>query len=551
MTARASLLLAVTLLLAAGPAGAEGHDTLTIGISQFPSTLHPDIDAMAAKTYVLDMTRRPITAYDADWHRVCHLCTELPSRENGRVADEPGGGLAVTYTIRPGATWGDGVPVTSGDVLFTFAAGRHPLSGFDEHDLFVRDIKDITARDDRTFTVHLARRTCDFQGLDGFEVLPAHLEEPVFKADPASYPNRSLYRSDPANPGLYFGPYRIAAVDTGSSITLVPNPTWWGEKPPFARVVVRAVENSAALEAGLLAGDIDLAPGEIGLPLDQALSLEKRAGDRFDVVTKAGLFFEHADLNLDNPALGDLRVRQALLQAIDRQAISRQLFAGRQPVADGIVSPLDPKFDPDLPTYAYDPAVAGRLLDQAGWTGRAGGIRTNARGDKLSLTLASTAGNRSREMVEQVLQAQWRQIGIEVRIENQPARVLFGQTLRERRFSGLALFAWISAPGNIPRGILHSSMVPTAANGFSGQNYPGLKNPEIDKTLDDLEVVCEPKANQDLWNKLQRLYAETLPSLPLYTRAEATVKPKWLTNIIPTGHQEPTTLAIETWRVVR
>ena len=277
--------------------------------------------------------------------------------------------------------------------------------------------------------------------------------------------------------------------------------------------------------------------------------MEQRQGGRFDVLTKAGLFFEHADVNLDTPALADLRVRRALLQAVDREAISRQLFAGRQPVADGIVSPLDRMFDPAVPKYTYDPAAANRLLDEAGWTGRTGGIRSNAAGEKLSLTLASTAGNRSRELVEQVLQAQWRQVGIETRIENQPARVLFGQSLRERAYTGLALFAWISAPGNIPRGILHSSMIPSPANGYSGQNYSGLRDPEFDRTLDDLEVVCEPRANRALWAKLQKLYAERLPSLPLYTRAEATVKPKWLSNLVPTGHQEPTTLWIETWKV--
>ena len=544
---RARLLLVLLLLLASGPARA-GHDELTIGISQYPSNLHPAIDAMAAKAYVLAMTRRPFTAYDADWRRVCLLCVALPDREQGTAVDEPGGGMAVTYTIRPGAAWGDGVPVTTEDVLFSFAAGRHPLSGFDSHDFFTRDIKDITAKDARTFTVHLARRVCDYQGLEGLDILPAHLEKPVFEADPASYANRTLYRTDPTNRGLYFGPYRIAAVDTGSRIVLEPNPGWWGPPPPFKRVGVRAIENSAAREAALLAGDVALVPGEIGLSLDQVLALEKRQGGRFDILTKAGLFFEHADVRLDAPALGDVRVRQALLQAIDRETISRQLFSGRQPVADDIVSPLDRMFDPDVPKYTYSPAAANRLLDEAGWTGRAGGIRTNAAGDKLSFSLASTAGNRSRELVEQVLQAQWRQVGVEARIENQPARVLFGQTLRERAFTGLALFAWISAPGTIPRGILHSSMIPSAANGFSGQNYPGLRDPELDRTLDDLEVVCEPKANRALWAKMQRLYAEHLPSLPLYYRAEATVKPKWLTGLGPTGHQEPTTLWIETWK---
>jgi len=92
----------------------------------------------------------------------------------------------------------------------------------------------------------------------------------------------------------------------------------------------------------------------------------------------------------------------------------------------------------------------------------------------------TTAGNRSRELVEQVLQSQWRGIGVDVRIKNEPARVLFGDTLPHRRFE-LAMYAWISSPENVPRSILHSSEIPSAANGFVGQNATGFTSTEMDR----------------------------------------------------------------------
>src|SRR5205807_7937227 len=98
------------LLIAAAatlPAAAAEHTTLTIGLIQFPSTLNPNIDAMAAKSYVLGMARRPFTVYDADWKLTCLLCTQLPSVENGLAVpvDLPDGkkGIDLTYTIRPDA----------------------------------------------------------------------------------------------------------------------------------------------------------------------------------------------------------------------------------------------------------------------------------------------------------------------------------------------------------------------------------------------------------------------------------------------------------------
>jgi peptide/nickel transport system substrate-binding protein len=255
------------------------------------------------------------------------------------------------------------------------------------------------------------------------------------------------------------------------------------------------------------------------------------------------------ELNLDDPALADKRVRQALLYGIDRTAISAQLFAGRQPVADSFVSPLDWVHTSDVRRYPYDPGAARTLLEEAGWRGANGGIRRNQAGEKLVLELATTAGNRSRELVEQVLQSEWRAIGVEVHIKNQPARVLFGESVTKRNFM-MALFAMTSAPENDPRSTLRSDEIPTRERGYSGQNYPGFRNTEADGLIDAIELELDRNRRADLWHRLQALYAEELPSLPLYFRADPFVLPKWLSGVTPTGHQYPTTLWIEDWRVL-
>ncbi len=540
--------LALLLTVAATPATAA-KDELVIGISQFPGNFNPNIDSMMAKTYVLAMARRPFTVYDADWKLICMLCMELPDIEKGTAVPEKTAdgkdGIALTYTIRPDAVWGDGTPVTTRDVVFTWEVGRHPKTGVASSELYER-ITAIDVKDDKTFTMRVNKRTCDYQGINDFDVLPAHIERPNF-SDPAEYKTRSAYETDTANPGLWFGPYRIAEVSSGAHIVLEPNPTWWGEKPHFRRIVVRAVENTAALTANLLSGDVDMIAGELGLTLDQALQFEKRYRDRYAILYKPGLIYEHIDLNLDNPMLQDRRVRRALIHAIDREAISRQLFEGKQPVAHGQTNPLDRVYFAGVPKYAYDPGKAAALLEEAGWTRGPDGIRRNEEGAPLQLEIMTTAGNKSRELVQQAMQSQWRAAGIDVRIRNEPARVFFGQTVRERKFKAMAMFAWISSPENIPRTTLHSDEIPTPENGWAGQNYTAFDNKDMDKVIDDLEVVCEPEANQALWNRMQALYAEELPVIPLYFRANAFILPKWLKGVVPTGHQYPTSLWIETW----
>lgn len=549
LTAVGTFLFGLALSAVPAPANAA-RDELVIGITQFPASFHPNIDSMMAKTYILAMTLRPFTAYDQDWELVCMLCTELPTIENGLAVPEraPNGrrGIAVTYTIHAEARWGDGMPVSTKDVIFTWKVGRHPKSGVSNTE-FYRSLYKVDVKDEKTFTLHFDKLTFEYNAINGFQVLPAHVDAINF-ADPVAYKNRTVYDTDTTNEGLYFGPYLIAEVHSGSHVVLEPNPMWWGKKPKFRRIVVRVIEQTTALEANLLSGNIDMIAGELGLTIDQALAFESRHGRRFDVLYKQGLVYEHIDLNLENPILADRRVRLALIHAIDRRVISDKLFQGRQPVAHTSVNPLDWVYADDITTYPYDPTKAVHLLQEAGWTVMRRGVRENAEGKKLTLELMTTAGNRSRELVQQVLQSQWKQVGIDVRIRNEPARVFFGQTITERRFTGLVMYAWISAPESVPRTTLHSAHIPSADNNYAGQNYTGFRNEEMDRLVERIEVELDRETRRRLWHRLQEIYADELPVIPLYFRANAYVLPKWLDGVKPTGHQDPTTLWVEDWR---
>ncbi len=551
-----SAFIVLSLGVAVGPGPAAARE-LTIGITQYPTTFQPSVDPSVAKSYILGMTRRPLTVFDQDWELICMLCVELPTFENGLAVREPlpegvdsptDEGVALTYRIRPEATWGDGTPVTSDDAVFTWQVGRHPQSGVGSQELF-RRILSVEPIDEKTFVLHVDRISFQYNAVNDFNLLPAHIERPIFEAGPAEYRNRTAYDADPTNPGLAHGPYRIVEVVTGSRVVLEPNETWWGPPPAFERITVRVIENTAALEANLLSGSIDMIAGELGLTLDQALAFEKRHGEDYQVVYQPGLLYEHIDLNLDNPILQDRRLRHALIHAIDRAAISERLFAGRQPVAHSSVSPLDWVYWPGVPKYDYDPDRAEALLAAAGWSELRRGVRHDAEGNPLSLEIMTTAGARVRELVQQVLQSQWREVGIDLRIRNEPARVFFGETVSKRRFSAMAMFAWASSPENVPRSTLHSEEIPTAENGWSGQNYTGFRNAEMDALIEAIEVELDPERRKEMWARLQEIYAVELPVIPLYWRANPYILPRWLAGVRPTGQMASTTLWIEEWRV--
>ncbi|MGG5819763.1 peptide ABC transporter substrate-binding protein [Falsiroseomonas sp. HW251] len=549
----ARFLLTACSLLAATPALAQApaREQLTVGITQYPATFHPNIESMAAKSYVLGFARRPLTTYDPDWQLTCMGCETLPSLDNGlaRLETTPEGrpGIRVTWRLREGWRWADGTPVSADDMLFAWQAGRDFSTGFAGTE-FYRQAYEAIVEDPRTITLRFDRVTFEYASTGDWQPLPAHIERRRWEDDPRAYRSRSAYETEPTNPGLWNGPYRIAAVQPGAGVTLDRNAAWNGAAPAFRRIAIRTVENTTALEAQLLAGQVDMIAGELGLPLDQASALERRVGNRFRVGYRPGLIYEHLDVNLDVAPWGELSMRQALILSLDRAQIVQRLFEGRQPVAHTGINPLDWVNDPAVRQWPFDLARARALLEEAGWRPGPDGIRRNAAGERLSIELMTTAGNRSREAVQQVIQGMWRQAGIDTRIRNEPPRVLFGETLRRRRFTA-AMYAWISAPENVPRSTLHSDEIPRAERNWSGQNAVGFRNAEMDALLDAIPVELDREKRRLLWHRLQAIYAEELPSIPLWFRSDAHVWPAWLDNVRPTGHLAPSSLWVEEWRV--
>lgn len=549
MSVRAAILGLGLLLGAAAPAIAK--DDLVIGVSQFSSSMHPDIDPLVIKSYIHDFVIRPMTAYDQNWKLTCFLCTELPTIENGGAKYETTAdgkqGLAVKFTLKSDLKWGDGVPVTTKDLLFTWKLAIDPKSGFSNGNAWDR-AKSIDVIDDHTAILHLDHVIVSYNQWD--QLLPEHIEAKAAEGKEAGdYLKATAYNRAPTTPGLWNGPYMVTGYDSGSQVVLEPNPNWAGQKPYFKRVVIKTIENTAALQANLEAGDIDMAPGDApALTIDQVIALQKKSPDKFTYIYKPSLTYEHIDLKIENPFLQDVRVRRALLMAIDRQTLVDKLFAGKQPVAATWVNPLDANFAPDVPATKYDPAGAKKLLADAGWKPGADGICRNDKGDRLAFEIATTAGNKLRELVEAVLQSQWKAACVDVAIKNEPARTLFGETIKKRLFTGMAMYGWSSAVNESPRKTQFSDQIPTAANNYGGANYIGLNDPKMDQLINAAEQELDRAKQKVIWAQMQAIYADQVRVLPLFFRAEPYVVPKWLKGFTPTGHGDYSPLSAENWR---
>lgn len=531
---------------------------LKIGISQEFESLNPLIMSMSASSYMYRMVGRSLVVLDADGKWVPQLAKEIPSIEKGtaKIIQEAGKKkISAVWELVDKAAWNDGTPMTCQDFITSHMIATSPMVSVGEKELW-NQVERITFEPSNpkkcTFVYNKVK--WDFYQLAQFFPLPTHLEKAIFDKfgkQKEGYEKNSNYVRNPTLMGLYNGPYQIAEVKLGSHISFVPNKHFYGNPAKIQKIVVKLIPNTGTMEANLRSGTIDMV-STLGLDFDQALAFEKKVkneGLPYTVHFVPSTTYEHIDLNLDNPILKDIKVRKALLYSINREDLVKALFENRQQAALHNVSPKDAWFTNDpkkITIYRYSRREASKLLDEAGWKMEKDGYRYK-NGKKLSFTFMTTAGNKTRETVQVYLQNQWKMAGIEVLIKNEPARVYFGETTRKRKFEAMALFAWVSSPENSPRSNLASTAIPTAKNGWSGQNYTGWVNKEVDSALLALDLEFNPEKRKELVHSILKHYTHEVPVIPLYYRSDISVTPKSLKNYRMTGHQFFETNSIENW----
>jgi len=518
---------------------------VVIGITQEPSTLFLPFKDMRAAELVAKTGSYALTVYDADKQLQPWAATSIPTLGNGGVVMLSQGDaqrMQVTWRLADRFAWPDGKPLSADDFVFTWEMSKDDRLPILDRSSVDRILSMTSSDAGRTLTVVFKEPYAYYASYDNHFAVPRHLVEPLYRKNPGRV-HESTFGQRPALAGAF----TVQEWVVGSHITLRRNPAL---KPPFAphldEVIWRFVPQTQAMESHLLSGSVDIV-SPIGFTLDQAIAFEKRHGDAFDVHFTPALFWEHIDLKHEHPAFADVRVRRALLHAIDRAALVRELFNDRQQVAHGTVPPGATFHEPKVRRYPFDPALAGRLFDEAGWRRGEDGVRTKD-GVRLSVPFLTTAGDRLRLQVQQLLQAWWRDAGVEVRIANQPARILFGESVRHRKYEGMVMFSWSMMPDVPNRNLWRCDGVPSADNGWDGQNIPGWCHEEADRLLREAARSIDREQHDELMRGFERIFAEELPALPLYYRAEISVTRKGFEGWRPTGTFQSVGWNAHEWR---
>jgi peptide/nickel transport system substrate-binding protein len=415
---------------------------------------------------------------------------------------EEGPPQKITYKLNAKAVWSDGEPITSSDYKYTWDQIKNGSDIYDKTGY--KDIVSVDDSDPKTVVVTFSTPYAGWKDLFGgfYGVYPKHLLEGK---------DRNAEMKD----GYKWsgGPWIIDHWTKGQEVALTPNAKYWGKVPNLDKAVFKFITDTAAESQAYKTGQISMFYPQAQLELTQLFTLPNT---KHDVVTS--LSYEALWFNTQKPPLDDVKVRQALGYATDRDAVVNSLFGPVQPGIKAIhafMTPGNKQWYTSQPysKYKKDLAKVTELMTSAGYTKGGDGIWAKG-GKPVSLAISTTAGNKRRELTEQLLQSQWKEAGFNLTTNNTKAGTLFGEWGPQGVFQ-IALYAQV--PPSTDPGICStfcSENIPTTANP-SGQNWTRLASTAIDTPWKQVDKELDEGKRKDLVEQGQKALADELPGLPV------------------------------------
>jgi peptide/nickel transport system substrate-binding protein len=462
-------------------------DALVFGSIGQPSTLIPLLASDNASHEIAGFIYNGLVRYDKD------LKLEGDLAESWDVSPDC---LVITFHLRHGVKWHDGVEFTSRDVLYTYRVTIDPKTPTAYADAF-KQVKKAEAPDDFTFRVTYDKPFAPALESWGMSILPAHLLE-----------GKDITKSPLANQPVGTGPYIIKELVPAQKVTLQSNREYYEGRPFIDRYIYRIIPDNSTMFMELKAGGIDF----MGLsPIQYSRETDKtdfRAS--FNKYRYPASAFTYLGYNLQNPLFSDKRVRQALSSAINKDEIVHGVLLGLGQVAHGPYKPGTWAFNPNIMDFEYNPARAAALLAEAGWRQKNNDGILVKDGKPFQFTILTNQGNDERLKTAIIVQHRLRSIGVDVKIQVREWAAFLSQYIDKRKFDAVIL-GWTISPDPDLFDIFHSSKT-----GPKELNFVGYKNPEVDRLLVAGRTTFDLEERKRCYFRMQDILAEDQPYTFLY-----------------------------------
>lgn len=403
-------------------------------------------------------------------------------------------------TLRPGVHFHDGHELTSADVVYTFRSFLDPAFVSGRKGGY-RELHSVDATDRYTVVFTLDKPFASF---------PINLVMPIVPAGATLALSRQPVGT---------GPYRFVRYAVDDRIELEPFSEYFGGRPHNDGLILKVVPDDIMRGLELRKGTTDLVIND--LTPDIAYQLEQ--SDRLQMVESPGVDYQYLGLNLRDPLLKDVRVRQALAYAIDTRAIIEYLRRGLAAPATGLLPRQSWAMAPDLHAYPHDPDRARALLDEAGYRDPDGG----GPAPRLRLGLKISNAQEFNRLQASVIQQNLREVGIDLDVRTYEFATLFADVLKGNfQMYVLQWTAGSLADPDILRRVFHSKQVPP-----EGFNRGHFSDPRVDALLDEAASSADEARRLELFQQVQRLIAVELPYISLWNKTNFIIAQQSLAGV--------------------
>lgn len=438
--------------------------------------------------------------------------------------------LTLAFDLNPKARWHDGRPVVAEDVVFAFGRARNPALSPALASLLTT-VASVTAEGERRVVIRFTTAYAEQMYDATFHVapLPSHLLQQL--------PPDSLAQSAFAQAPVGNGPFRFVKRVPGEYTELAAVPDFFLGPVGPTSFYIRFANDPEARINQVLSGAADAYEATVPPASNRARVEASGKARTIAVPTFSVLYLNFNQRGAEkrgvHPILGDMRVRRALVHALDRSVFSTALYAGLASVPVGPASQMLWVRDPrQRPTAPYDTAAAKRLLAEAGWRDSDGDGILDRNGAKLTLRLMAPSSSFVRRQVVQIAEQQWKAIGVDVRLELMEGPVF----QRRRREGNFDVSAESVTQDPSPSGLTQTW---TCAG---GSNVSGFCDPQSDSLISRARLA--PGRSPDLWRQALRRIDEDAPAAFLAAPAYAVA----LSNRVRSPVIVPWSLWSSVWR---
>jgi peptide/nickel transport system substrate-binding protein len=462
---------------------------LVVGSIGGPTLFNPMYSTDASSSDIEGFIFDGLVTSDTEFNPTLHLAEKIDTSEDG---------LTYTVKIREDVKFHDGEQLTADDVVFTYGIPKSPDYVGERGSAF-ESLESVTKKGDYEVEFKLSKKDASFYPVAlSYGILPEHIlgKVPVGELGENEFNTKTPIGT---------GPFKFVEWKDGEYVKVEKNPDYFLGEPYLDSITYKIVPDQDALLAQLQAGDVHFTevPGT-------DIETVKSTFSGVKVESGLGLSYTYIGWNQKNDLFKDVKVRQALTMALDRESMVSSVMNGDGEVAHVPESPLSFAYSDNVTKFSFDQEKAKSLLKEAGWEDTDGDKILDKDGKKFSFSLKTNQGNKIREDIAVVVQQQLKEIGIEVKPEIIEFSAFIEQVSAPNWDFDAMILGWSLSTFPDQYDIFHSSQI------AEGLNMIDYKNEEADKLMEEAKQILDQDEYAAKHADIYKLITEDQPYTFLY-----------------------------------